>query len=1004
MLHYNCTDVFVMKINIKKEKAARCLRYKLSGLSLQKSCSGWIVLVALFILCQVVAATYAVTPITNIDITIVGSGPPQYNLNSITIGGYTVTVSELATGTSTGVATVQPAPYDDITNADIFDLNFFAARNSENPPEIQTTMFGGQETWSNSNGDDPDYFIFETGGNDNIEVQAILPGDLLGQKITINSSVWGDTGYVINAPVHNGQRIEGVAFAITDLLDDQGNPLTNSSSIEGIQITAAGVDPCLICAVSSGQVNNPPNVDAGDPQILLWPVINPVQLNGTVTDDDPDQLGQLTILWSQVSGPPGVTFDDDSAEATQAYFPDPGIYGLKLQAWDEIPQEGSDTVTITIKEPVCPVGDFNINCKVTLTDLLIMMSQWLQSDDTINIVGNPFIDMADYTFFSQAWQENWTGSLVVNLDPQQAVNEGAQWKIDNGPWKDSEIPVNDLMPGSHTIAFKTVDNWIEPSSQIVEIVKKQTTTLDETYVEMSGITLLISEFVASNFSTTSDAQGEFDDWIEIYNYGPDPVDIGGMYLTNDLDNPKKWQVQDDVPGVTTIATGGYLLIWADGETDEGPLHASFRLDADNGAIGLFRSDGVTEVDSLEYNRQVTDVSCGRKSESDKLLRYFLVATPYNANSSAYDGMVADTKFSPDRGFYDQDIDVTITCETEGATIRYTLDGSKPTNTHGNIYVPGSPLSIAKGSPGTYDRSTTTLRAFAYKSNWLSTNVDTHTYIFLEDVIRQPLEIPGWPRPYSYLGASKYADHDYEMDPEIVDNPAYSEIIIKALKDIPTLSIIADPVDINMTANGGFYWGEQQKPASVELMYPGEPGKNVQADCRIEPHSHNRLKRSMRLSFKAEYGAGVFSSSLLNDAPLNGKGADQTLDRIVLRGGNNRSWARAWNPGETTYTVDQLYRDKQIEMSGIGIHGAFVHLYINGLYWGLYNPAERPDEWFTSSYMGGEPEDWYTVSHGGSHGGDASRYNYLKGALKDKDMAVPVNYEDMQEYLDIPHYF
>ncbi|MEZ4765732.1 MAG: CotH kinase family protein [Calditrichia bacterium] len=71
---------------------------------------------------------------------------------------------------------------------------------------------------------------------------------------------------------------------------------------------------------------------------------------------------------------------------------------------------------------------------------------------------------------------------------------------------------------------------------------------------------------------------------------------------------------------------------------------------------------------------------------------------------------------------------------------------------------------------------------------------------------------------------------------------------------------------------------------------------------------------------------------------------------MLRGGNNRSWARKWNPEETTYTEDQWFRDTQIAMTGYGAHGNFVHLYINGIYWGLYNPVERPDQFFSSEYL------------------------------------------------------
>jgi hypothetical protein len=73
--------------------------------------------------------------------------------------------------------------------------------------------------------------------------------------------------------------------------------------------------------------------------------------------------------------------------------------------------------------------------------------------------------------------------------------------------------------------------------------------------------LAINEFMASNRGSVEDPQGQFDDWIELHNYGPDPIDIGGLYLTDDLSNPDKWLISGDGRTATTIPAGGYLVIW-----------------------------------------------------------------------------------------------------------------------------------------------------------------------------------------------------------------------------------------------------------------------------------------------------------------------------------------------------------------------------------------------------------------------------------------------------------
>ena len=86
--------------------------------------------------------------------------------------------------------------------------------------------------------------------------------------------------------------------------------------------------------------------------------------------------------------------------------------------------------------------------------------------------------------------------------------------------------------------------------------------------------------MASNNSSAQDPQGQYDDWIEIHNYGSVAIDIGGFYLTDDLSEPTKWRIVDGVPILTTIPPQGYLLIWADNDTEYSGLHANFKLDAD----------------------------------------------------------------------------------------------------------------------------------------------------------------------------------------------------------------------------------------------------------------------------------------------------------------------------------------------------------------------------------------------------------------------------------------
>src|SRR5690606_16462928 len=92
--------------------------------------------------------------------------------------------------------------------------------------------------------------------------------------------------------------------------------------------------------------------------------------------------------------------------------------------------------------------------------------------------------------------------------------------------------------------------------------------------------------------------------------------------------------------------------------------------------------------------------------------------------------------------------------------------------------------------------------------------------------------------------------------------------------------------------------------------------------------------------------------------------------------------------QTTYARDEWLRDAQLAMSGVGVHGMFVHLYLNGLYWGIYNLVERPDHAFASAYLGGDKDEWFAVNHGGMIEGFADRFNILIQLAQDGGLADP----------------
>ncbi len=146
-------------------------------------------------------------------------------------------------------------------------------------------------------------------------------------------------------------------------------------------------------------------------------------------------------------------------------------------------------------------------------------------------------------------------------------------------------------------------------------------------------TLYINEFMANNTSCCPDKVGdkdEFDDWIEIYNPGTTPIDIGGMYFSQDKNEPLGYQIPKTNSSITTIQPGGYLLLWADGETDQGALHLKFKLNQNGEFIGLFYEDG-RKIDGQKFSKQNENVSYGRATDGGKTWKQFSEPTPGKSN-------------------------------------------------------------------------------------------------------------------------------------------------------------------------------------------------------------------------------------------------------------------------------------------------------------------------------------------------------------------------------------
>jgi hypothetical protein len=146
--------------------------------------------------------------------------------------------------------------------------------------------------------------------------------------------------------------------------------------------------------------------------------------------------------------------------------------------------------------------------------------------------------------------------------------------------------------------------------------------------------LRINEFLAANVACCPDTDGgteEFDDWVEIYNAGSTPVNIAGMYLSDDRSDPFKNHVDDANDERTTIQPGGFIILWADEQGTQGELHMNFKLSADGEDIGLYYIDG-RAIDEYTFGKQQENVSQGLSVDGGNVWKSFTDPTPGKSNN------------------------------------------------------------------------------------------------------------------------------------------------------------------------------------------------------------------------------------------------------------------------------------------------------------------------------------------------------------------------------------
>ena len=145
------------------------------------------------------------------------------------------------------------------------------------------------------------------------------------------------------------------------------------------------------------------------------------------------------------------------------------------------------------------------------------------------------------------------------------------------------------------------------------------------------VTVVINELMAANTKSIVDPQGDHEDWLELHNVTDKTVVLTGMYLTDKMDNPKKWRFPDN----TMIPPKGYLIVWLDedGKAKEG-LHANFKLSRNGETVMLLDTDerGNQVLDTITFEQLERDTAIGRYPNATGAFQVVKM-TPGKPNSS-----------------------------------------------------------------------------------------------------------------------------------------------------------------------------------------------------------------------------------------------------------------------------------------------------------------------------------------------------------------------------------
>lgn len=465
--------------------------------------------------------------------------------------------------------------------------------------------------------------------------------------------------------------------------------------------------------------------------------------------------------------------------------------------------------------------------------------------------------------------------------------------------------------------------------------------------DLSSQTLFINEFMATNSKTILDKDyNSYSDWIEIYNAGSTSINLKNYFITDVLDQPKKYQFKNDL----IINANGYIIIWADDANISN--HTNFKLSASGESIGLFDPNGIL-IDSVTYGMLPLDISYGRFPNGANNWYQFSPASPLKENlESGIYNLLPSPVVSLNSGFYNSSINVSSSHSINDVKIRYTTDGSIPGSKSNEF-----PASLKIDS-------TTVIRFRAFKDGYTPSKEETRTYF-----INEKTELPVF---------------------SLVTDPA------NLFSDDKGIYVVGTNGITGHCSTGPRNWNQEwERPINLEF-YEKDRTKGFKINAGVQIYGGcTRLydQKSLAIYLRGEYGIDKLRYNLFDDMPIN------EFNNFLLRSSGQDWWRTMFRDGMVQTLVEQ-----RMNVDDVNYRPSI--LFINGKYWGIHNIREKLNEHYTYYHHGADKDniDLIEISKNAiANNGDAIAYNEMINFLSTKNMNDPVNYDYIKSIVDIDEY-